>query len=63
MGTYQNRYWVSTDFYKPGGPVFVLDAGEGNAYSVAQSYLGGSDNFFAEYLKEFHGLGLVWEHR
>ncbi|KAB8276669.1 serine carboxypeptidase S28-domain-containing protein [Aspergillus minisclerotigenes] len=63
VGTYQNRYWVSADFYKPGGPVFVLDAGEGNAYSVAQSYLGGSDNFFAEYLKEFNGLGLVWEHR
>ncbi|KAE8396638.1 hypothetical protein ETB97_006514 [Aspergillus alliaceus] len=63
VGSYKNRYWVSTDFYKPGGPIFVLDGGEGNAYNLAQAFLGGSDNFFADYLKEFGAIGLVWEHR
>ncbi|KAB8073646.1 serine carboxypeptidase S28-domain-containing protein [Aspergillus leporis] len=63
VGTYQNRYWVTTEFYKPGGPIFVLDGGEGDAYSTAQAYLGNADNFFAQYLKEFGGIGLVWEHR
>lgn len=26
--TFQQRYWVDARFYKPGGPVFVLDGGE-----------------------------------
>ncbi|KAE8351174.1 serine carboxypeptidase S28-domain-containing protein [Aspergillus coremiiformis] len=63
VGTYQNRYWVSTDFYKPGGPVFVLDGGEDNAISLAQAYLRGSNSFFVDFLKEFGAIGLVWEHR
>jgi Serine carboxypeptidase S28 len=29
--TFENRYWVNDEFWKPGGPVFVFDAGEGNA--------------------------------
>src|SRR6195952_2704603 len=30
-GTYKNRFWASEQYYKPGGPVFIFDAGEGNA--------------------------------
>ncbi|KAE8149662.1 serine carboxypeptidase S28-domain-containing protein [Aspergillus avenaceus] len=63
VGTYDNRYWVSTEFYKPGGPVFVFDAGESAADPYADVYLGGGDNFFTQYLKDFHGVGIVWEHR
>lgn len=28
IGTFKQRYWVDDRFYKPGGPVFVLDGGE-----------------------------------
>lgn len=28
VGTFRQRYWVDDRFYKPGGPVFVLDGGE-----------------------------------
>jgi hypothetical protein len=27
-GTFPLRYWVDDRYYKPGGPVFVLEAGE-----------------------------------
>ncbi|KAG8630818.1 hypothetical protein KVT40_002437 [Elsinoe batatas] len=29
--TYSNRFWVNSQYYKPGGPVFLYDAGEQNA--------------------------------
>jgi hypothetical protein len=29
--TFPQRYWYDATFYKPGGPVFLLDAGETNA--------------------------------
>lgn len=28
VGTFNQRYWVDDRFYRPGGPVFVLDGGE-----------------------------------
>lgn len=28
-GTFCQRYWVAAPNYKPGGPVFLWDAGEG----------------------------------
>ncbi|KAF3385804.1 putative extracellular serine carboxypeptidase [Talaromyces pinophilus] len=62
VGTYKNRYWVTTKYYKSGGPVFLYDVGESSAYSSAQHMLGES-TFFREYLEEFGGLGIVWEHR
>lgn len=42
--------------------MFLYDVGESSAYSSAQHMLGESA-FFREYLKEFGGLGIVWEHR
>jgi hypothetical protein len=53
---------VTTKYYKSGGPVFLYDVGESSAYSSAQHMLGES-TFFREYLEEFGGLGIVWEHR
>ncbi|KAI9838252.1 MAG: hypothetical protein M1819_005519 [Sarea resinae] len=60
-GNYTNRFWVQESYYKAGGPVFVFDAGEGNA----EGYLGYlvSGNFFSGFLQEFNGMGLLWEHR
>lgn len=62
IGTYKNRYWVTTKYYRSGGPVFLYDVGESSAYSSAQHMLGES-SFFREYLEEFGALGIVWEHR
>lgn len=65
-GTYLNRFWVSTDAYKPGAPIFVYDAGEDNAeYSVATK-LGRTGNFtnvFRSMVDKYQGIGIVWEHR
>ncbi|KAH8689890.1 putative serine peptidase, family S28 [Talaromyces proteolyticus] len=63
LGTYQNRYWVSTKYYKPGGPVFVYDVGETSAESSARSMLSSDSTFVGSLLKDFGGIGIVWEHR
>ena len=63
MGEYLNRYWVSEQYYKEGGPVFDFDVGESEAEGSAQGQLGNSSSFFSGMLKEFNGLGIVWEHR
>ncbi|CAI7609392.1 unnamed protein product [Penicillium glandicola] len=63
VGTYQNRYWVTEEHYKEGGPVFLYDVGEGNAESSAQAYLGNTTTFFSQILDHFGGIGIVWEHR
>lgn len=63
VGQYQNRYWVSEENYKEGGPVFVYDVGEASAESSAQAYLGNSTTFFYQLVKDFGGIGIVWEHR
>ncbi|KAJ5162771.1 Peptidase S28 [Penicillium coprophilum] len=63
VGTYKNRYWVSEQHYKKGGPVFVYDVGEATAEYSAQTYLGNSTTFFYKLVEEFGGIGIVWEHR
>ncbi|OXV11776.1 hypothetical protein Egran_00463 [Elaphomyces granulatus] len=64
VGTYKNRYWVSDKAYAPGGPVFVYDAGETNAESIAQFILtNASRSIFKNFVEEFHGVGIAWEHR
>jgi len=63
VGEYLNRYWVSEEHYKAGGPVFVYDVGESSAESSAQGHLGNSSSFFYQMLQDFHGIGIIWEHR
>jgi Serine carboxypeptidase S28 len=62
-GTFQNRYWVWDKWYKPGAPVFLFDAGEGNAEPGSLRWLQSSQSAFAELVKKFNGIGMVWEHR
>ncbi|ODM21524.1 hypothetical protein SI65_02368 [Aspergillus cristatus] len=63
VGTYQNRYWVNEEHYTPGGPVFVIASGESSGQGIADHLVFNSSGSFGDLLKEFHGMGLVWEHR
>jgi hypothetical protein len=61
--TFRNRFWVAEADYKPGGPVFVYDVGEANASSTAIPRLRNDTSFFKHIVREFGGIGVVWEHR
>jgi hypothetical protein len=41
----------------------VHDVGENNAERSAHRYLEASSSYLLEILQEFHGIGIVWEHR
>lgn len=60
-GTYQNRFWASEQYYKPGGPVFIFDAGEGNADGNVD--FNNPSSMQVQMLKKFNGIGINWEHR
>ncbi|OJA16285.1 hypothetical protein AZE42_13222 [Rhizopogon vesiculosus] len=31
LGTFQQRYWMSWEFYEPGGPIILMTPGESDA--------------------------------
>lgn len=41
----------------------MYDVGEASAESPANTHLGNDTSFFAEIMKKFGGMGIVWEHR
>lgn len=58
--TFNQRYWVSNRYYKPGGPVIVLDSGE----SSGIGRLPYMDTGIVDILTQATGgLGVVLEHR
>jgi hypothetical protein len=62
-GTFYNRYWVSSRSYKPGSPVFIYDVGESDASTNALFRLQDATSFFRHLVEQYHGIGIVWEHR
>jgi hypothetical protein len=62
-GTFYNRYWVSSRAYKPGSPVFIYDVGESDASTNALFRLQDATSFFRRLVEQYHGIGIVWEHR
>lgn len=58
--TFEQRYWVNTQFYKAGGPVFLLDGGETSG-TDRLPYL--STGVAAKLANATGGLCLVLEHR
>lgn len=62
-GTFNNRFWVAEAAYKPGGPVFLYDAGEANAEPGALNRLQNETSFFKQLVDKYNGVGIVWEHR
>jgi hypothetical protein len=62
-GTFHNRYWVNEEFYKPGGPVFLLDEGEGRVKEEHVTDLTSEQSVLVPLLRQFNGIGIIWEHR
>ncbi|KAI1346399.1 peptidase S28 [Xylaria sp. FL0043] len=58
-GTYKQRYFVETSYYKPGGPVFLYLAGEGPI--DGDTHLDSS--LITQFMKAFNGIGVVLENR
>lgn len=59
-GSFNLRYWFDAQFYKPGGPVFVLSAGETSGEDRLPFLEKG---IVYEIAKATHGLGVILEHR
>ncbi|KAI1822733.1 serine carboxypeptidase S28-domain-containing protein [Xylaria intraflava] len=59
-GSYNMRYWFDAQFYKPGGPVFVLCSGEDSGIDRLP-YL--QKGIIYQLAKATNGLGVVLEHR
>ncbi|GAA5976385.1 hypothetical protein JCM11641_005997 [Rhodosporidiobolus odoratus] len=58
--TFQQRYWFDASFYKPGGPVILLDGGE----TDGQGRLPFLEKGILRILSEATGgIGVVFEHR
>lgn len=62
-GTFWNRFWVKEGSYKPGGPVFLYDVGEGDAEPYWRGRLQSETSWFRQMVEEYGGVGIVWEHR
>ncbi|KAF4547744.1 Serine carboxypeptidase S28-like protein [Elsinoe fawcettii] len=63
--TFSNRFWVNSAYYKPGGPVFLYDAGEQNAEFLVpyNLYEVAGPAAVVQLAKRFNGVALVFEHR
>ena len=65
-GTFYNRFWVSTDAYKPGAPIFLYDVGEADGENYVDTRLRRNvttTNAFRGMVDKYNGIGIVWEHR
>ena len=58
--TFKQRYWFDATFYKKGGPVYLLDAGETNAEGRLSFLEKGILRILSE---ATGGIGIVFEHR
>ncbi|KAF2222372.1 peptidase S28 [Elsinoe ampelina] len=63
--TYSNRFWVNSQYYKPGGPVFLYDAGEQNAEFLVpyNLYEVAGPAAVLQLAKRFNGVATIFEHR
>ena len=59
-GTFNLRYWFDDQFYQPGGPVFVIAAGETDG-DDRFPFL--SQGIVRDLAQKYHGIGVILEHR
>jgi hypothetical protein len=62
-GNFSNRYWVNEEYYQPGGPILLYDVGEGRTSKNTVAQLTDENSFLVPLLRQFNGIGIVWEHR
>jgi hypothetical protein len=58
--TFQNRYWFDDTYYKPGGPVIILQSGETNGLNRLVYMQKG---ILQQLAKATNGMSVVFEHR
>ena len=56
--TWQQRYWYNSTFWKPGGPVFIMIGGEGEANPIWMV-----EGTWIKYAQEFGAFIFMLEHR
>ncbi|KIJ58453.1 hypothetical protein HYDPIDRAFT_141516 [Hydnomerulius pinastri MD-312] len=61
LGTFRQRYWMSWEFYEPGGPIILMTPGEENADGF-DSYLTNA-TITGMIAQQQHGAAIVLEHR
>ena len=54
---------MTEDVYQPGGPIFLFDGGESDASPIVYESLQNDAGPQRQMLKQFNGMGIVWEHR
>ncbi|KAL2867630.1 putative extracelular serine carboxypeptidase [Aspergillus lucknowensis] len=59
-GVFDLRYWFDSSYYRPGGPVFVIAAGETSGEDRFEFL---SQGIVTQLAKAYHGLGVILEHR
>ncbi|KAL4931829.1 putative extracelular serine carboxypeptidase [Aspergillus undulatus] len=58
--TFNLRYWFDATHYEPGGPVFVIAAGETSGEDRFEFL---SQGIVTQLAETYHGLGVILEHR
>ena len=63
--TFSNRYWLNTQHYRPGGPIFYFDAGEQDAAPLVPYFLheAAGPSAIMALARRFNGLAILFEHR
>ncbi|KAG2039982.1 peptidase S28 [Suillus americanus] len=61
LGTFQQRYWMNWEFYKPGGPIVLMTPGEGNADGY-EAYTT-NETINGLIAQQQNGAGVIIEHR
>ncbi|KAH9071191.1 serine carboxypeptidase S28-domain-containing protein [Lactarius deliciosus] len=61
LGTFRQRYWVSWEFYEPGGPIILSTPGESNAEGFTGSLT--NDTIHGQIAQQQKGATIVIEHR
>lgn len=59
-GSFDLRYWFDAQYYKPGGPVIVLQSGETSGVGRLPFLQKGIVNILT---KATNGIGVILEHR
>ncbi|KAG1833222.1 peptidase S28 [Suillus subalutaceus] len=61
LGTFQQRYWMNREFYKPGGPIILMTPGELNADGLEVLITNYSIN--GRIAQQQNGAAILIEHR